>query len=418
MVGWLQIQLSLKMNVMDKVLPQQMESNWPEWFEHLKASWPSQAYSSESTQLNIQPECEAWLAEHQSDEIYRIVWINGVLNVSCSSWPVLNELDQVITTLPSYCMRSNEQTAWLKAYLEERSGWVQWLPNRAESLLNISDGICIDLLRPLDRPLHLIHWVDESIPSNHMTLQHMIRLGEGVSLDLCQWSVGSNPVSAEFNVDSHICLAEKAHLNISTIQQLPEGVTLRGLETMCLDAHAQCQATYWGMGASCFEQHTDIRLRGLHSHYALRELIDLNGTQCQHHHVHVHHQAESTDSQQTFCVLGQDRSKGQVLSRVIVDEGAFNIDSKQSARGMLLSPGAQIEVSPELEIYADAVQCQHGASVGALDADALRYLTARGISLDQAQQLLIQALIRNVLPDQPNSKMHALMMKYYEFDEV
>jgi len=132
----------------------------------------------------------------------------------------------------------------------------------------------------------------------------------------------------------------------------------------------------------------------------------------------VHHQAESTDSQQTFCVLGQDRSKGQVLSRVIVDEGAFNIDSKQSARGMLLSPGAQIEVSPELEIYADAVQCQHGASVGALDADALRYLTARGISLDQAQQLLIQALIRNVLPDQPNSKMHALMMKYYEFDEV
>jgi Fe-S cluster assembly protein SufD len=48
---------------------------------------------------------------------------------------------------------------------------------------------------------------------------------------------------------------------------------------------------------------------------------------------------------------------------------------------------------PELEIFADDVACGHGATCGALDDDLLFYLRTRGISLQEAQSLLVQAFV-------------------------
>ena len=44
-------------------------------------------------------------------------------------------------------------------------------------------------------------------------------------------------------------------------------------------------------------------------------------------------------------------------------------------------------------IFADDVQCGHGATAGDLDENLLFYLRARGIPEQQAQALLIQAFV-------------------------
>ena len=54
-------------------------------------------------------------------------------------------------------------------------------------------------------------------------------------------------------------------------------------------------------------------------------------------------------------------------------------DSRQTAKALLLGDGAEADLKPELEIFADDVKCAHGAAVGDLDADSLFYLRARGI---------------------------------------
>ena len=54
---------------------------------------------------------------------------------------------------------------------------------------------------------------------------------------------------------------------------------------------------------------------------------------------------------------------------------------------------AEADNKPELEIYADDVQCGHGATAGALDEDLLFYLKARGIPAKEAEALLIQAFV-------------------------
>jgi Fe-S cluster assembly protein SufD len=60
---------------------------------------------------------------------------------------------------------------------------------------------------------------------------------------------------------------------------------------------------------------------------------------------------------------------------------------------LLLSETAEADSKPELEIYADDVQCGHGSTAGALDQDLLFYLKARGIPAKEAEALLIQAFI-------------------------
>jgi Fe-S cluster assembly protein SufD len=62
-----------------------------------------------------------------------------------------------------------------------------------------------------------------------------------------------------------------------------------------------------------------------------------------------------------------------------------------------LSDGAEIDAKPELEIFADDVSCAHGNTVGALDEDALFYIRSRGVPLDQARAMLVEAFSQEVI---------------------
>ena len=66
-------------------------------------------------------------------------------------------------------------------------------------------------------------------------------------------------------------------------------------------------------------------------------------------------------------------------------------------RNLLLTAGAEIDTKPELEIYADDVQCSHGATTGQLDAAALFYLRSRGLSEREARGALTRAFAGSVL---------------------
>jgi Fe-S cluster assembly protein SufD len=62
-------------------------------------------------------------------------------------------------------------------------------------------------------------------------------------------------------------------------------------------------------------------------------------------------------------------------------------------RALLLSDDAEADSKPELEIFADDVQCAHGATVSELDHDALFYAMSRGIARPQAEALLIESFV-------------------------
>lgn len=92
--------------------------------------------------------------------------------------------------------------------------------------------------------------------------------------------------------------------------------------------------------------------------------------------------------------------RGVFQGKIIVAEGAAGTDARQGHHGLMVEDGAEIDAKPELEIYADDVQCAHGATIGSLDADALFYLRSRGIGEAEARALLIEAFLAEaILPE-------------------
>ena len=111
----------------------------------------------------------------------------------------------------------------------------------------------------------------------------------------------------------------------------------------------------------------------------------------------VRHGAKRTTSRQTARAIAGGTSRVIINSKVIVDAGASGSDSRQSCRGLLLSPTAEIDSRPQLEIHTDEVKCSHGATTGRLDPGMLFYMLSRGLDRETAQSLLIYAFLADVL---------------------
>ena len=111
----------------------------------------------------------------------------------------------------------------------------------------------------------------------------------------------------------------------------------------------------------------------------------------------IDHVARDCTSRQRFKSVLDGESRAVFQGKIVVEPGAQKTDAKMMTQALLLSDEAEADNKPELEIFADDVQCGHGASVGALDQDQLFYLLARGIPHKEAEALLIQAMIGDVI---------------------
>lgn len=116
-------------------------------------------------------------------------------------------------------------------------------------------------------------------------------------------------------------------------------------------------------------------------------------------HTIVEHAAPDCFSNELYKGVLDDRSTGVFNGRVHVHRDAQRINAYQSNKNIVLTRDAAIYSKPELEIYADDVQCSHGSTTGQLDEEAVFYLRSRGIPADRARQLLLHAFVRDVIDE-------------------
>ena len=133
----------------------------------------------------------------------------------------------------------------------------------------------------------------------------------------------------------------------------------------------------------------DVVIRGT---YALSQGRHADLTQ------HIKHVARDTKSDELFRGVVDAGGDGVFQGKILVAEGAQKTDAQMRHDALLLEEGAQIHAKPELEIYADDVQCAHGNTIGALDEAALFYMRSRGIPEGQARSMLIRAFLVESLP--------------------
>jgi Fe-S cluster assembly protein SufD len=112
---------------------------------------------------------------------------------------------------------------------------------------------------------------------------------------------------------------------------------------------------------------------------------------------YLDHAAPDCASRQTYKTVLAGKSRGVFQGKILVRQAAQKTDGYQMNQALLLSPDAEMDSKPQLEIYADDVKCSHGATVGELDHDQLFYMRSRGVPEPVARSLLIQAFLQEAV---------------------
>jgi Fe-S cluster assembly protein SufD len=151
------------------------------------------------------------------------------------------------------------------------------------------------------------------------------------------------------------------------------------------------------LGARITRTEAHARLAGANGITHLNGAQLLGGSQHADFTTVVRHDAPSCSSRQTVKNVLAGRAQGVFQGRIEVARAAQKTDGYQMNQALLLSPDAEIDTKPELEIFADDVKCSHGATVGELDADQLFYLRSRGIPDGEARSMLVRAFLAEAL---------------------
>jgi len=114
-------------------------------------------------------------------------------------------------------------------------------------------------------------------------------------------------------------------------------------------------------------------------------------------HTRIDHTRPRCTSRELYKGILDGAARAVFNGKIYVHPDAQQTDARQSNRNLLLSPRAEVDTKPQLEIYADDVKCSHGATVGQLDEDAVFYLRSRGIEVTTARRLLTYAFAGEVV---------------------
>jgi Fe-S cluster assembly protein SufD len=160
-----------------------------------------------------------------------------------------------------------------------------------------------------------------------------------------------------------------------------------------IGSHARFNEFLFTVGAPVVRNQLFIRFDGEGTVAGVRGASLLTGREHADTTLVADHIARACTSREIFKSVLDGESRSVFQGRITVAPKAQKTDAKMAAHALLLSEDAEADSKPELEIYADDVQCGHGATTGALDNDLLFYLKARGIPAKEAEALLIQAFI-------------------------
>ncbi|MGY3040439.1 Fe-S cluster assembly protein SufD [Rhodanobacter sp. TND4EL1] len=272
---------------------------------------------------------------------------------------------------------------------------------------NAADGMLLRVAAntTIEQPVHLVFVGADGESELAWHVRNLIELGEGASLTLIEQHLGGGEQAQLATFVSDIDVREGAKLHHLVLQNAAPAANL--IRHSHLRVHARSEATVHmvELGGALVRHDLQVGLLGDEARLTTRGVFMPHGRQHIDTQLAIRHQALNTTSSSNWRGVANDRARGVFRGAIVVAPGADGSDASLSNKNLLLSPGAEIDTKPELEIYADEVQAAHGATVGQLDERSLFYLRSRGIPLAEARALLTAAFCRAVLDDLPNPEL-------------
>jgi Fe-S cluster assembly protein SufD len=242
-----------------------------------------------------------------------------------------------------------------------------------------------------ERPLHLLFVASEK--SLATFVRSLVVVEEGARAMLIESHEGPAGSDYQVNAALELFVGDRAH--VDHVKLITEGADALHVSTLAaaIGAKARFNSFTFTSGGAVVRNQLFLKFDGEGTVAAIRGATLLKGRQHADTTLIASHAARDCQSREVFKTVLDDESHGVFQGRIIVRPHAQKTDAKMMTRALLLSERAEADSKPELEIFADDVQCGHGATAGALDDELKFYLMARGIPAAEAEALLIQAFL-------------------------
>jgi Fe-S cluster assembly protein SufD len=257
----------------------------------------------------------------------------------------------------------------------------------------MGDGAVIRVARgaTIERPLHLC-FVSSQKPAS-MFVRSLMVVAPGARAMLIESHEGASGSDYQVNAALEVVVGDGAH--VDHVKVVADGAEALHVSTLAaaVGAKARFNSFSFTMGGAVVRNQIFLNFDGEDTVAGIRGATLIRGRQHADSTLVANHIARGCQSREVFKTVLDDEAHGVFQGRIIVRHGAQKTDSKMMTQALLLSDRAEADNKPELEIYADDVQCGHGATSGALDDELKFYLMARGIPAAEAEALLIQAFL-------------------------
>jgi Fe-S cluster assembly protein SufD len=244
----------------------------------------------------------------------------------------------------------------------------------------------------IERPIHLV-FVFTSKSAAAMFPRSLLLVGRRARFTLLESFEG--PDGVDYQVNSALELVVGDGANVNHIKVGREGANALHLSTVMarIGAGSALQDVTLTVGGAVVRNQLFVRFAGEDARLTANSATLIRQRQHVDTTLVIEHAVPGGFSRELNKAVLDDESRGVFQGKIIVSPGAQKTDGKMMSQALLLSERAEADNKPELEIFADDVQCGHGATAGALDQDLLFYVKARGLPQKEAEALLIAAFV-------------------------
>ena len=259
------------------------------------------------------------------------------------------------------------------------------------------------------RPLHLLFVASEKAAATFV--RSLVVVEEGARAMLIESHEGPAGSDYQVNAALELFVGDRAH--VDHVKIITEGSDALHVSTLAaaIGAKARFNSFTFTSGGAVVRNQLFLKFDGEGTVAAIRGATLLKGRQHADTTLVASHAARDCQSREVFKTVLDDESHGVFQGRIIVRPLAQKTDAKMMTRALLLSERAEADSKPELEIFADDVQCGHGATAGALDDELKFYLMARGIPAAEAEALLIQAFLGEAIEGIEHAGLREALME-------
>jgi Fe-S cluster assembly protein SufD len=338
----------------------------------------------------------ALLAEIDNLSAHRLVFVNGRFSES---------LSDLLPLEGARVLRFADATAEEADDIRSRLGAIVDREKHIFAALNdtwLDEGVYIGIDDNADvtTPIHVVWLTTPSSSAFSVSSRLLVVAGKQSRATVIEHFASSVDEQNGFtNGMTEIDIDANAQLNHYRLHLENEHALHIGGVHARLGRDAVFNSFHLGMGGALKRIDAVVHHAGEGAHCEMNGIYLPRHEQQIDYHTSIEHAVPRCTTNETFRGIIGDKAKAVFNGRIHIHPDAQKSDARLSNKNLLTSPNAEVDTKPELEIYADDVQCAHGATVSQLDEEAVFYLVSRGISRTHAEVMLSYGFI-NELVDQ------------------